>query len=144
MIPLLIIIGIILNMIHDTKDFYKVFFSTTLAMCVTYTLKYLCKVPRPSGMLVTETDYRFPSAHATIAAVTAVLIAYYAKRHVKSKAVRVLIYIFSLLWFVLVSYSRLYLHVHLPIDIIVGRLIGVLSTFTVLHMFKHLHYYSRE
>lgn len=111
-------------------------------MFVTFTLKYLLKVPRPVDMLVVETDPRFPSGHATMASVVMALVIYYSHKHIKNRYVRYFLYACAVSWFAVVSYSRLYLGVHYPIDIIVGGLIGIISSVAVLKIFKHLHYYS--
>lgn len=111
-------------------------------MFLTYTLKYLLKVPRPEHMLVIEHDPRFPSGHATMAGVVMALIIYYAYNHCENRFVRYLLYFCALSWFILVSYSRLYLHVHYPIDIIAGGIIGIVSTIVIIRIFKHLHYYN--
>jgi undecaprenyl-diphosphatase len=142
MFLVLILVAIVLYKVHDIKEFYKVFFSSTLAMCISYTLKYLLKVPRPTDMLIFEGDYRFPSGHATMAAVVMALGIHYAHTHVKHKPLRYTLYALAVLWYVLISYSRLYLHVHYPVDVFVGGAIGVFSATLILKIFKHLRYYK--
>lgn len=139
------IIGILCILLYIKKykkDSLKIIFASTSAMFVTFTLKYLLRVPRPVHMLVVETDPRFPSGHATMASVVMSLSIYYAHKYVKNRNIRYFLYICAVLWFILVSYSRLYLGVHYPVDILVGGLIGIISTAIVIKIFKHLHYYS--
>jgi undecaprenyl-diphosphatase len=93
-------------------------------------------------MLVIETDPRFPSGHATMAAVVMTLIISYSNKHIKNNYLKYFLWILAIGWFMLVSYSRLYLHVHYPIDIIAGGLIGILSTMVVSKIFNHLRYYN--
>ena len=138
----LVLVAIILYTVHDVKEFYKVFFTSTLAMCITYTIKYLLKIPRPEDMLVFESDYRFPSGHATMAAVVMALGIHYTHAHVKHKPLRYTLYVVAVFWYILVSYSRLYLRVHYPVDILVGGAIGIFSTTLILLIFKHLRYYK--
>ena len=142
MFLVLILVAVILYKVHDIKEFYKVFFTSTLAMCITYTIKYLLKIPRPDDMLVFESDYRFPSGHATMAAVVMALGIHYTYVHVKHKPLRYVLYTVAVFWYLLVSYSRLYLHVHYLIDVLVGGAIGIFSTTLVLAMFKHLRFYK--
>ncbi len=142
MIPIILIICAVLYLNHKQKDALKVFISSTTAMVVTYTLKYISDVPRPIDMLVPETGSRFPSGHATLAAVVMSLGIYYTYHHIHNPIIRYTLYILSVLWFVMVSYSRLYLGVHYPIDIIAGGLIGILATITTIKVFKHVHYYN--
>jgi undecaprenyl-diphosphatase len=111
-------------------------------MFITFVLKYTLKIPRPVYMLVAEDGYRFPSGHATMASVVMSLGIYYAYTQIKNKDVRHIVYILSVAWFLLVSYSRLYLQVHYPVDVITAGLIGVFTTYFVIKVFKHLHYYN--
>jgi undecaprenyl-diphosphatase len=123
------------------KDFYKIIFVSTSAMFVTYTLKYILQVPRLETILVPENDFRFPSGHATMAAVVMSLIIYYSHKKVRNLYLRYFLYALGVSWFVLASYSRIYLHAHILIDVVVGGLIGVLATVVVMRVFRHLRYY---
>ena len=143
MFALSLIIAGVLYLKNYRKDFYKVFFSSTIAMCATLLTKYLFKMPRPVHMLIAETGYGFPSGHATMAAVAMSLGIYYSHKHVKNKTARYFLYALSIGWYILVSYSRLYLQVHYLIDVIAGGVVGVLSTVVVLKIFKHFHYYNK-
>jgi undecaprenyl-diphosphatase len=77
-----------------------------------------------------------------MAAVVMSLVIYYSHKHIKNDYLRYFLYVVSVAWFALVSYSRLYLGVHYPIDILAGGVIGVASTIIVMKIFKHLHYYT--
>ena len=56
------------------KQVDTIIFSVAAAMFVTYTIKYMLGVPRPLTALVLESDPRFPSGHATIAAVVMTVV----------------------------------------------------------------------
>jgi undecaprenyl-diphosphatase len=142
MFALSIILACILYYKNYKKDFYKIFFTSTTAMCITFALKYILKIPRPAHMLIMEDGYRFPSGHAAMASVVMSLGIYYAYTKVKNKDVRQLIYMLSVGWFILVSYSRLYLQVHYPVDILASLFIGIFTTYFVIKVFHHLHYYA--
>lgn len=142
MFIMIAVFSVALCFLKHIKDMFKIIFSSVFAMFVTFTLKYLLKVPRPAHMLVIETDPRFPSGHATMAAVVMTLVIYYSHKHIKNKYLRYFLYIVAVAWFAIVSYSRLYLGVHYPIDILVGGIIGIASTIIVMKIFKHLHYYT--
>lgn len=124
------------------KDFYKILCISASAMFVTFTLKYILKVPRPETIILFEDSYRFPSGHATMAAIVMSLIIYYSHKKVQNMYLRYFLYILGASWFVLVSYSRIYLHAHVLIDVFVGGLIGVLATVVVMKVFRHLRYYK--
>jgi phosphatidylglycerophosphatase B/undecaprenyl-diphosphatase len=124
------------------KDCDRILFSTCIAMALTYTIKLMTHIPRPLDALVIENDYRFPSGHSTMAAVVSCLVIYYTGVYVKHARLRKLLYVLAVCWFLLIGYSRLYLGAHIPIDVLVGGIIGTLVTMGVIHMFRHLHYYK--
>ncbi len=143
MFTFLILISLFLFYKKQNKNFLIVFFSTCTAMFATYSLKHILKIPRPENMLVFADGYRFPSGHATISAVICGLVIYFSSKHVKDKIHKYILYFIAILWCVLVSYSRLYLGVHMFIDVFTGALIGTLSVFGVIKIFHHLHYYKK-
>jgi membrane-associated phospholipid phosphatase len=122
------------------KQLDMIVFSSCLAMFITYSIKYMLDVPRPLSALVLETDGRFPSGHATMAAVVMGLGIYFGGQ-IKHRSTRNAVYVVSVLWFCAVAYSRLYLGVHVPIDVLAGGLIGLGSVLVVGKMFRHLRYY---
>jgi membrane-associated phospholipid phosphatase len=124
------------------KDFYKVLFASSIAMVTTLLTKQYFNIARPENMLVIENGFRFPSGHATMAGVVMTLGIAYSYTHIEQKYIRYAVYFISVMWFMIVGYSRLYLHVHYPIDVIVGGTIGILSTLAILKIFKHFHYYQ--
>ncbi len=122
------------------KQIDTIVFSACLAMSVTYTLKYMLGVPRPLEALVLETDGRFPSGHATVAAVVMGLGVYYGSK-IHRVGLRRVVYALSILWFFLIAYSRVYLGVHVLLDVVAGGLIGVVAVWVSVQVFKHLRYY---
>jgi membrane-associated phospholipid phosphatase len=140
---LMILVFIVVYAKGHAKDAYKILSAGVLAMFITYTLKYLLKIPRPVYMLIEQDGYRFPSGHATLAGVVVTFGIYYAHMHIEKGFKRYGLYAACLGWLVLVSYARLYLGVHILIDVVVGALIGFVSSMIVLKIFKHVHYYKR-
>ncbi len=132
MATLVTLLSFYLYFIKKNLEAGVVLVSSSLAMIFTYSLKYILQVPRPVDMLISAGDYRFPSGHATMAAVLATLVISFTNMHIKSKSLRLTLYIFAILWCALVSYSRIYLGVHYLIDILAGIMIGVLSVIMVV------------
>ncbi len=130
-------ISLVLLSLGHKKDSFRVMFSSILAISTTFVLKSIFKIPRPDDMLVNESGYRFPSGHATMAAVFSTLMIYYASKLIKNNFLKCFTYLVAAVWYILVSYSRLYLNVHLPIDVIVGGTIGVVSTIMVIYAVDH-------
>lgn len=98
-----------------------------LALGITFVLKYLVARPRPLvNALQVETDYSFPSGHATAVFAPLILI---DKLYPKLKW----------LWLslgILVLFSRIYLGVHYLSDVAAGALIGYITGIIVLRVAK--------
>lgn len=138
----IVVLCIYLYSTDRQKDCDRILFSACIAMSLTYTIKLMTHIPKPVNALIAENDFRFPSGHATMAAVVSCLAIYYIHTYVKSSNTRKVLYVMSVCWFLIVSYSRVYLGVHILVDIVVGGFIGFLVTMVILKMFKHLHYYK--
>lgn len=105
-----------------------------IAVCT----KEILRLPRPTGGLISEIGFGFASAHAMIAVVFFILIAYSYKNHFKSKLVRYSISIVSVSLMLLVGVSRVYLGVHYMTDVLAGFLIGfIIVSISILMYEKH-------
>ncbi len=101
------------------------FFITLSGSVITgYLLKMLIDRPRPGGIipLITETSGSFPSGHSTISVALYGYLAYLLYVLFPSK--RPLILAGVLLLIALIGFSRLYLGVHFPTDVISGYILG--------------------
>ena len=135
-VGILLFIVLLLSEKNHKKDFYIILFTTIVAMLVTFSLKYLLQIPRPESMLIPTDGYRFPSGHATMASVVMCLGIYYSYTYIKNHYVRSIFCVGFIGWYFLVSYSRLYLQVHYPVDVVVGGIIGFLATTLVLRLVR--------
>lgn len=86
--------------------------------------------PRPNVWpeIATENSGSFPSGHAMMATVLMSIITLLAFYYLKNKWLKMAIAIVSILVILLVSWSRMFLGVHYPTDIIAGIDIGVFWT----------------
>lgn len=137
---LFIILAIFLN--YNRKESFWIFLSF-LSMIITITIAiFLTKEGvgrlRPvndSGLnsvlrvLTKPTDFSFFSGHAASSFSIAMLAIFYLRKKVRW------IYIL-LLWPLLFAYSRLYLGVHYPLDILVGSLMGFLFAYIFYWMHR--------
>lgn len=124
-IVLIVIISIIYWAL-DKKFGEYIAYSVLTSVLVNNAIKDIFKLKRPIGeegirtlREETATGYSFPSGHTQGAASFYGSIAIYMKK----KAM----YIIATIMIVLIGFSRLYLGVHYPKDVIVGAILGVLT-----------------
>lgn len=117
--------AIVCFLIKKTRPFGRTL-AINLALCViscSFILKPIVQRIRPYDLNSTvslivdaETDYSFPSGHTFLAFSTATIIFMY------NKALGTAAYIFASI----IAFSRLYLYVHFPTDVICGAVFGIL------------------
>lgn len=143
-IPLFLFIILILFLNFSRKETYWILLSflfmlvmLTITIFLTkYNIARLRPINEPSlnGLLRTlskPTDFSFFSGHAS-SSFSIVMLGYlYLRKKVKGIAI-------LFLWPILFAYSRLYLGVHYPLDILVGTLVGVLFAYTFYKMHKKI------
>jgi undecaprenyl-diphosphatase len=90
------------------------------------TLKKIISRPRPALLtLVRETNFSFPSGHATASVVFYGTISYWLWRSSKNKQLGRLGLTAATLIILAVGYSRIYLGAHFPSDVLGGYLAGL-------------------
>ena len=87
-------------------------------------------VSEPDGTLYKGGPYGFPSSHAANAMALALIVVAFLTREKKLWTV------LMLCWVLLVSYSRIYLGVHYPGDIVVGWCVGALWSGLIIFVLR--------
>ena len=87
-------------------------------------------VSEPEGTLYKGGPYGFPSSHAANAMALALIVVAFLTREKKLWTV------LMLCWVLLVSYSRIYLGVHYPGDIVVGWCVGALWSGLIIFVLR--------
>lgn len=121
------IIVILLTLRKHRKETF--IFSVLLLMgaLASFSLKYLYKVPRPIfSVLINEKSYSYPSGHALNSLLFYATITYFIYHFTKNKKVSVLVGVLSTVLIFLIGFSRIYLGVHHPSDVVSGYIFGFL------------------
>ncbi|NLB87665.1 MAG: phosphatase PAP2 family protein [Syntrophomonadaceae bacterium] len=93
--------------------------------------------PRPSGEHLTiATGMSFPSGHAMLSMAFYGFVAYLLAQRVNSPQRRKLIWAVAVIFIFLIGFSRLYLNVHYPTDVIAGFLLGALFLFAFIKLYQ--------
>ena len=94
---------------------------------------------RPLNSLIQETNFAFPSGHATIVVVFLGLITYlFSKKD--SKKQMTIVTIFLILF---IGFTRIYLRVHWFTDVIAGFILGSVILFTSIKLLEHYRKVSK-
>jgi undecaprenyl-diphosphatase len=109
-------------------------YSSVAAACLSGLLKLLFAVPRPDAMLIETMGYRFPSGHALFASAFLSSVCFNIWALSRSRYQKIAVTIACTLLIVTVDWSRVFLGVHLPIDVIAGSLVGIVVSL-VVHRF---------
>lgn len=127
---LAVILFIILTLIFtkNKRTVFSIFIIYFIQSIFVYGLKYLIQRERPLYLLSSLSkinihkgeilDPSFPSAHATYAFMMATILSYRFPRY-------------RLLFFMIagfIAWTRVYLHLHYPTDVIIGALFGYIIT----------------
>lgn len=76
-----------------------------------------------------DNSYAFPSGHATIAFAMAYLLAHNEPRR------RWIFYLLA----ILISFSRIYLGKHYPLDVLIGSVLGLVIGWAVITLYNKMH-----
>lgn len=106
-------------------------FSTAITSILNSTIKLFFKRIRPNGEhLVTEKSYSFPSGHSMAAGCFYLMIA----TLLFNETGGYFFFFIASAIIALIGYSRIYLGVHYPVDVLVGVALGILLAILFIHL----------
>jgi undecaprenyl-diphosphatase len=124
-VPFITLCTLILIFKKKYKDVFVIISASLGSLGLNSLLKNIIKRARPVEFFKTiETSYSFPSGHAMVAASLSFSIAYILTKN-KSQASKKKAYIIASVYTILMSFSRLYLGVHYPTDVVFGMFYGI-------------------
>jgi undecaprenyl-diphosphatase len=98
-----------------------------------FALKQAFAIPRPdTHRLIIEPGFSFPSGHAMAAAAFVGLCALLFIRYSSSRARKVVVSILAVVFVLAVGFSRVYLGVHTPTDVVAGYAMGLFLCLVIL------------
>jgi undecaprenyl-diphosphatase len=131
------VIGVIVILITSALFFYikknnKYSVILAISTLINYGMVYFIKIiihrNRPSSeiALVTETSYSFPSGHSIMAIAFFGLLLYFLIGYIRNKSIKMLTIFFGIIFIIAIGFSRVYLGVHWPSDVLASYTIGLI------------------
>ncbi len=126
------------NCPNNVKGVLIISFASFLAAFLSGMLKEIFRVTRPTEMLVLETGYSFPSGHTAVIFAFSFAAIFILFKYFKNHHYIYLNYLHTTLFIstaLLVSFTRIQLGVHRPIDLFFGMITGLFATYTAIKMY---------
>jgi membrane-associated phospholipid phosphatase len=123
-VPLAILVSILCWLSRKRKTITPFIIALIGTEITVELLKILIRRPRPIGASFLETSYSFPSGHAAISVALYGFIAFLLWKRSKSQLKRGMILAVALLLMLFIGFSRVYLGVHFPTDVLGGYMVG--------------------
>lgn len=141
LLSVLVIIFLIIK--KHQNEFLILALSFITGGVVNFLLKMIFRLPRPQiAPLIIKDDFTYPSGHAMNNLVFYGLLVFFVFRFTRHKKLSLMVGMLAALWIGLIGFSRVYLGVHYPSDIIGGYLAGFWILLTALLVDKTIYLYQ--
>lgn len=136
---LVIMTGILLSL--EKKYIYAIALALSVsgASIVALAMKQVLVRPRPAMLpLVSESTFSFPSGHASLSLAFYGILIYFLLRYACAEWVRIAGAIGGIIMIAAIGFSRVYLGVHWPSDVIGGYVLVGMWLYLVITQMKHV------
>jgi len=117
---------ILLFVIKNKKTPLLIIINLVCVFLSSQLLKIIFRRARPDGeFLVGASGYSYPSGHAMVSLAYFWFILYLIKKNVKSKLMRIILTIITIVLIFLIGFSRIYLGVHYTSDVLGGFILAI-------------------
>lgn len=105
-----------------------------------WTIKNLIERPRPpiTNALVIENSYSFPSGHSFMAIAFYGLLTFFIFDNLQKRSLKIISLIIGTTLIILISFSRIYLNVHWPSDVLASFLFGSIWLLIIVRINKKI------
>ena len=129
----------ILFILYRKKDEVLLFVIVSLGSTgMNQALKFVFKRERPFEQLIAENGFSYPSGHTMAAVSLYGIVTFLFWRHVKKVWGRILLIVLSTLMISLIGFSRVYLRVHYPSDIVAAFCVSGMWLFITIWIYQYV------
>jgi membrane-associated phospholipid phosphatase len=136
------VISILLAFKQHRQDALLLIIALFTGLSMNTFMKDIVQRPRPTmDPIILENSYSFPSGHAMNSFIFYGMLSYLVYHFTKNKKYTFFAVSFSIILVVLIGFSRIYLGVHFPSDIIAGYIAGFWWLITIIIIHKTIILY---
>ncbi|NLW22834.1 MAG: phosphatase PAP2 family protein [Tissierellia bacterium] len=130
LLPVGIAIFIFMNRRGKPRGIILLIVSTLGSYCLNLILKNIFIRTRPLDyFLIEQGGYSFPSGHSMVSMTFYTTMTYLIVKRINRRGMRKALWIINFLFIFFIGFSRVYLGVHWPTDVLGGFLIGLIFTY---------------
>jgi undecaprenyl-diphosphatase len=139
----LLIIYMLYRQLHEVVLFIIVSLGST---GLNQAMKFVLKRDRPLEQIITESGFSYPSGHTMAAVSLYGIITFLLWRHTKTVLGRILLIFFSSIMMIVIGFSRIYLRVHYPSDVLGAFLLSGIWLYITIWVYQYVmeKRYERE
>ena len=136
-LPIGILIFLIMIKKKSIRGIILLFLSTLGSYGLNFLLKSIFVRTRPlEYFLIEQGGYSFPSGHAMVSMAFYTTMTYLLVRGESRKKIKGILWTINFIIIAIIGFSRIYLGVHWPTDILMGYLVGYIFYYLITHGFS--------